>query len=585
MPHIEPKIGFVLDTGTMTPIYEAVAKRATQEGVETGPVAVLEHYPRTFVDVYDAVEHAAGGPGRVLAILSVNSSGRVRDRIISAMDQVTGLVDPKLVVLVDKDRPATHDEVIETWSPLPGHEPLIERGAFAREICELCSDPKRSRLIPINPFTFDGMTQGEMRPIMPSIRDAQANWELWQACASDDGAIAVESQSALSSAIARPSTHPMTVRIDIETLLSKGEFGELVEDRMQKIRDEHGDKSDPLHPVRWTREPFRPDADLVLVPEHEHEQEDFEAFWQRLAPTVAPGADVAPFPIEGDLDPALTEKIAAATNILIFALGSVSGHSLQRALFVVQQSDHQRNYKLQGLVLHARLPTSREWQTLCNSFDRCLHAGWIFFMPEASPLRQEERSLKRLNSGDYEGATAEFLERRLRLCAGEIVGEKPALFWGSGPNAELTQNSIFGQKLDARTTFAAVGAAMARGRIDHDRSTPEVRVFDLAGMLHSYYDPLIISSFFRWLGPYEAWWGWKAEEAGRIINNLFGRVGDDDAALSVLVPELLLAAAQGKVHDAAREVIVAQAESLSARVGRDVSPAIELGLDLIKMQD
>jgi hypothetical protein len=239
---------------------------------------------------------------------------------------------------------------------------------------------------------------------------------------------------------------------------------------------------------------------------------------------------------------------------------------------------------LQGLVLHARLPTSRQWQTLCNSFDRCLHAGWIFFLPESSPLREEEKSLKRLSGTAYEGEAGRFLEQRLRLCAGEVIGEKPALFWGSAPAAELTQNSIFGQKLDARTTFSAVGAAMARGRIDHDRRTPEVRVFDLAGMLHSYYDPLIISSFFRWLGPYESWWGWKAEEAERIMSRLFGRVGDDDEALSVLIPELLLAAGQGKVHDAALDVLVAQAEVLRARARPEAEAAIAIGLDLVKQR-
>jgi hypothetical protein len=583
MPHIKEQIGFVLDTGTMTPIYEAAARRAGQAGTETGPVAVLEHYPRTFVDVHDAVEHAAGGEGRVLAVLSVNSSGTVRDRIISAMDRVAGLSHRKLVILVDKDRASTNAE-IETWSPLPGHDPLVERGASAKETCDLCNDSRKSRLIPINPFTFDGMSQGEMTPIMPSIRDAQANWELWQMCAEGDGAVAVESQSALDSTIARPSSHPMAVRIDIETLLASEDFQALVGERVERITSGHGDEGDSLQSVRWTREPFRADADLVLIPEHERERDGFDQFWERLAPQIAPDAELAPFAIKGRLDPELQEKIREAEDILIFALGSVSGHSLQRALFAVQQSEHKRNYDLQGLVLHSRLPTSRQWQTLCNSFDRCLHAGWIFFLPESSPLREEEKSLKRLSGTDYDGDTDRFLEQRLRLCAGEVVGEKPALFWGSPAGAELTQNSIFGQKLDARTTFAAVGAAMARGRIDHDRRTPEVRVFDLAGMLHSYYDPLIISSFFRWLGPYEAWWGWKAEEAERTMSRLFGRVDDDEDALSILIPELLLAAAQGKVHDAALDVLAAQAEVLAKRARPEVQAAIALGLDLVKQR-
>lgn len=583
MPHVDEGVGFVLDTGTLTPVYEAAARRAGGAGVKTGPVAVLEHYPRTFVDVHDAVEQAAGGEGRVLGVLSVNSSGSVRDRIVAAMKGITGLVEPRLVIMVDKDRPSSDVPLIETWLPLPGHDPLVKRGASAKDTCELCNDRRRSRLIPINPFTFDGMAQGEMLPIMPSIRDAQANWPLWQACAEGVGAVAVESKSANPSAIARPSSHPMAVRLDLETLLGRDEFREQVRSRVGALREEEGD--DPLDGVRWTRERFRADADLVLVPQHEHELDEFGPFWEALGPTIAPNADLCPFPIEGPFEEELTAKVTGARNILIFALGSVSGHSLQRALFAVQQSPHAADYRLQGLVLHARLATSREWQTLCNSFDKCLHAPWIFFLPDSSPLRQEEKLLKRLNAADYEGPSAEFLEARLRLCAGEVVGQKPALFWGSGPEMRLTQNSIFGQKLDARTTFAAVGAAMARARADHDRATPQLRVFDLAGMLRSYYDPLIIASFFRWLGPYEAWWGWKAEEARRIIDNIFGRIGDDDRALSVIIPELLLAGAQGKVHDAAAEVVRAQADILAARAGDDARAAIEVGLDLLKHTD
>ncbi len=579
-PHLREGTGFVLDTGTMTPIYEAAAKRASQAGVNTGPVAVLEHYPRTSVDVTDAVEYAAGGQGRVLAILSVNSSGSVRDRIFGAMDRIVGLDEPRLVVLVDKDRRSSQSR-IETWSPLPGEEPLIQRGAAASETCSLCTGSTQSRLVPINPFTFDGMVQGELQPIMPSVKDAQANSELWQECSDGDGAVAIESRSEVANSVARPSAHPMTVRIDVKELLDGPGFRSVAASRFEALLSPLPE-DDPLEPVRWSRKPLQPDSDLVLVPEHEYEHPGFAGFWEQVGPVVAPNATAMPFPDEDEIDTELEEAIAAAKGILIFALGSVSGHSLQRALYAVQQSHRERTYELQGLVLHARLPSSREWQTLCNSFDQDLHAAWIFFLPEGSPLREEGKALKRLSSADYEGEAAQFLDSRLRLCAGEVVGEKPPLFWGSEAGTRLTRNSIFGQQLDARTTFAAVGTAMARARVDHDRRTPEVRVFDLGGMIRSYYDPLIIASFFRWLGPYEAWWGWQSWEVKRTINTLFGRVQDEDAALEILIPELLLAAAQGKVHDAALDVLRAEAETLGRRASPSVAAAIEIGLDLVR---
>lgn len=578
-PYLRQGTGFVLDTGTLTPIYEAAVKRASQVGLDLGRVAVLEHYPRTSVDVDDAVEYAAGGPGRVLALLSVNSSGSVRDRIVAAMDRIVGLDEPRLIVLVDKDRPPERER-IETWSPLRGEQPLVKRGAAARESCQLCAGSKQPRLVPINPFSFDGMTQGELQPIMPSVKDAQANSDLWQRCSAAD-AVAIEAPSELAGSVARASGHPMTVRIDVKAMLKSEEFREVVASRFEALLSSPPPKDeDPLAKVRWSRRPLKPDSDLVLMPARELEHPSFEAFWSRVGSVIAPEAKLVPFPGEGEPDETLSGTIAASKKILIFALGSVSGHSMQRALYGVQQSHRAKSYELQGLVLHARLPTSREWQTLCNSFDHDLHAGWVFFLPEGSPLREENKALQRLRSADYAGVTRDFLDRRLRLCSGEVIGSKPPLFWGSESAAQLTRNSIFGQQLDARTTFAAVGAAMARARVDHDRRTPEMRVFDLAGMIRSYYDPLILSAFFRWLGPYEAWWGWQSWEAERTIHTLFGRIEDDEGALGILVPELLLATAQGKLHEAAVDAVRAQAEALRKRAAPEVAAAIEVGLAL-----
>jgi hypothetical protein len=581
-PHLRKELGFVLDTGTMTPVFEAVARRMTAAGMPVGPVAVLEHYPRSSADVDDAVELAAGDKGRVLALLSVNSSGSVRDRLLTAMGRVPGLSDPQLVVLIDKDRPTDRPQV-ETWSPLPGDEPLIRRGAAARETCPLCAGGKRSRLVPINPYTFDGMSQGELRPVMPSVNDARANSDFWQECGDGEGSIAVESRSEVEGSVARPDSGRMTLRVEVDGLLEGARFRRLARDRLERLAQPLP-ASDPLRGVRWSREPLRPNAELVLVPEHELAYPGFDAFWKEIASAVAaPDARVRPFPLRDQFGSELKGEIGRASGITIFALGAVSGHSLQRALYSVQAAHRGREYDLQGLVLHARLPSVGDWRTLCNSFGEALHAAWIAFLPERSPLRQERDVLKPLPIASYKGVVAEFLDERLRLCAGEIVGSKPPLFWGAAPHARLSENSIFGQRLDARTTFAAVAAAMARARIDHAREVaPELRVFDLAGMIRSYYDPLIIASFLRWLGPYEGWWGWQAWEAERTINTLFDRTKDDDAALHVLVPELLLATAQGKVHDAAVETIRAQAE----RVLRDMGPpprvgaAIELGLDL-----
>jgi hypothetical protein len=554
-PHLDNEIGLVVDTGTLTSVVEAVQGMMTRDGMEPGPVSVLDQYPRTGVDVDGAVQLSAGDAGRVLAVLSVNSSGVVRDRLTLALDrQGRSLASRQMVIMIDKGEPSRRED-IETWSPLPGRAPLLERGAAARDRCKLCGDQRKSRIIPIDPFSFDGMFQAQLRPTMLSIDDAKLNWQFWEGC-NRCKAIAVESFPLVQPPV---RSELMSIRVRLDHLIAEPEFRKVVAERLAQ-------------PIGDPDEPFEVKADLVLVPEVEHELPGFADFWAGVGQVVAPGQEAVPWgpkqPLDGD---ELKDRIAKASHVLVFSLGVVSGWSMQRALVAIQHTHSKRDLDLQGLAVHARPGKKREWTTLCNSYGRRLHAGFISVLPERSPLQEEQFLLSNVDADDLDDVdTLALFEERLSLCNGESApdGEPFPLFYGAGSGAELTRNSVFGSRLDARSTYAAVASAMAAARSEQDEGAPEIRVFDLDGILRSYYDPLILAAFFRWLEPYEAWWGWQAEEAERTISAVLGRADTDD--LKILIPELLLARALGKVHDAAFGYVETRRKQLlSTWSGRD----------------
>lgn len=285
------------------------------------------------------------------------------------------------------------------------------------------------------------------------------------------------------------------------------------------------------------------------------------------------------FPRDGVWSSELLKKINEARNIAVLTLGAVTGGSLQNALSTIQANRQDRRVGyglLRALIIHARPAGDPEWRTLYNSFAYRIDYAWRSFLPNRSVLNDELDTLRTINRDDLDGEEAEFWERRQSFCAGEKGQGETPLFWGAEPRTLLSPNSIFGDRLDPVTTFVPVGAAMEARRHEKCRA-PERMVFDLAGMTRSYYDPLILASMFRWLFSYEAWWGLGAGASGRVIDELLCRAQPDQRR--ILVPEILLASAQGKVPESGMQ----SAKAYSERVMRDtpaVSGTLKLALRL-----
>ncbi len=119
---------------------------------------------------------------------------------------------------------------------------------------------------------------------------------------------------------------------------------------------------------------------------------------------------------------------------------------------------------------------------------------------------------------------------------------------------------------------------------------PEWKQFEIPAIFASYFDPLIICSILRWLEKEECWWGREVTRSGDVIASLLKQYADERER-AVLLSELLLAAAMGKVPGKAIEVVVDRSNALIGEVRAGVDPegadvnveALVLGLALLEL--
>lgn len=577
--HLVDELGLVADTAGLVAVTESLRATMRAAGLREGPVAVLDGYPSTGMAVQQAVKDALGNSGRVLAILSVNSSGRVATRLLEALHAPAGGVQEwTLEILVD--RRACDLGNVSVWLPGPGDDSLLGEQYGGGDGCPLCRDGKTTRVVPINPISFDGMLASQIRQLMPSTADARLNRALWETCSESDAIGLVEPPDEDVAAF-RPSPTKMPIHFRLRSLLDEPVYGERLADRVEQMLAEQlaAETAGELRAgQRLTGQ-----ADLILVPEHEGSLDRHSDLWDKVAPHLAAdGHQVLPFSIKHEWSDELRSAIAQANDILVFALGLVTGGSITKALAGVQSVRKDHAYGVSALVVHARPSRKRAWQSLRNAYAHRLFEAWLTYLPERSPMQDELAALDAVDGDDLGAGASDFLDRRKALVSGSAGDTPTPLFWGARADDKLSPHSLYGEGLDPVTTFAALGSSMERARQMADLAVvPELRVFELQALLTSYFDKLILVSILRWLRPAEAWWGDTGEDAQATMQAMFNRADQDD--LRILVPELLLAIAQGKVqHEQAVDVVRAHVASLLASTPDDETrAAVEVGLAAI----
>jgi hypothetical protein len=535
-------------------------------------VTVLDGYPATGFDVTRLLRDTADQPG-LLVLLSVNSSGRVRDLLIQGLEALPPGAARSLHVLVAKQEITAHrndagDVPVHTWHPRPDSAPLVRYDAESADACELCHNTDTAVLIPITPRSFDGSLPATLTRITPSIADAGRNRELWQLCNADVESIALESDSPEDIKWRPPGR--MSIVVDHKQLLRSPDFRKAAAASL----------SDQLRRNRCKPKP----ADLVLMPRHEYAYPYRSALIKSMSAILGRNPTVMAFPPNKEWPENLKETVRKAKEcIAVVTLGAVTGTTLHGALAAIQNSREPAPYDLYAYVLHARLAQRRAWETLENSYYNAIFAAWHSYLPERSPLADEERTLQGLSNSAIDTLSDEarsFLSARREFLSG---GEERGVFWGTDPSDEVSPNSIYGESLTGRAVYVAVCSAMERARNEDlkSRAAPVRRVFEMPAIVRSYYDPMILAAVLRWLRPHEAWWGNELVDESKSVSWMLNRATAKQKA--ILVPELLLAAAQGKLNRPG--VLSVQATAKMLLNSSDLTTAqkapIELGRALV----
>ncbi|MCX7621671.1 MAG: hypothetical protein N2037_12615 [Acidimicrobiales bacterium] len=295
--------------------------------------------------------------------------------------------------------------------------------------------------------------------------------------------------------------------------------------------------------------------------------------------------------ITSDREDDVREKLAHHRSVLLVAAGLQTGVTLQHLVVSVQNvfRDLGADPAMHGLVLHAHPNDSAAWTSVRNSFggrrNPALLALWLTYLPSVSPFAEEFELLRVGQNEWFEGfpKAREVWEQRIAWLntsgGGAARDPVPVSPLFAATEVTLRRTSIYGS-LNDRHLLPAMGAALTEA-LERQKTdgSPEWVQIDLLNALRSYFDGLLHAALIRWVSPQRAWWG-TANDCVALIDELRGRFFNDDWPL--LLCELLLAAAQGKVPDAGVELLLGYAEEDEARLTDEARGYLELAVLLVK---
>jgi hypothetical protein len=569
---VDGQLALVLDSPTLVPI--ALALRFLASSIHGSALTSItfESYPRTQVEVEALLRRAQGAGDRaVAAVLSVNSTGSLLDRLLVSFDR---LHLPTIVdVVVNKTRLNVEHlpDGVDVWHSLG--DPVES----SESECLLCKDAERSRLVQISPWSFDALVLPRPELFVPDITSAGSTRRFWEIC---DATSCVELGVRPDPGAFRPAGTTLSWKVDWSKFALNAS-----DDHIDEIVGALAfGRADGASGGAQQKAP-----DVVLVQRTEVDNCGSE-FVDRFVAAL-PGK---PTYFVVDREVSQTEwptdlglAVDAADHIALLGFGVVSGTSLHRTL--AQVHDRRRRtaqYRLSGLVVHGRPTSQRAWETFVNPFGESRSVGWLTFLSEEDRVLDEEMEALQTAAPTTAEAKA-FLAERRDLCATGAGSDAAGLWATRTPTGllHLRPGSWYGEQLRPTATLVAVGAAVHRARTDDRkarRGAPEWRQCDLVAVTRSYYDALIIASVLRCLRPSECWWGASKIEVVRTVSEAVAQfTGSND--LAVLLSEMMLAAAMGKVPNWALAPVVQSAKVLASdsRLSASQRGALQLGLSIV----
>lgn len=576
LPDAEDGLGVVVDSASLTPLVVALHTLMRATGYAPGRVAILESYPSNQIDTSKAFRDVSAAGKPVAGILSVHSTGTTRDRMHQAM---VSMVDGTCALHVVIDKNAVRVEVpvvVESVTVTTWHA-VAAKSDSKPESCQLCRSSYDARYVQIDPRSFGSMVLPTPDLVMPSVMYAGDNKQFWELA---DAANAVELEGIPDLASGHPrhgANKRLSVKVNHDSMLYGDLWKAFAAASAARIHDLEADavkgKSDTPRYGRY---------DAVVVDITDLRRENFRPYLlETLGDRLA--GDVVEFDAgAGRLSD--EDAVRSAGRLLVFRLGSVSGLSLQRTLVAIQDLGRRTggSADIDAIVAHLRTVSLRREKTLDNSFATRLLPLWKSVLPEdrRSPLQDELDALSRVIGNGHSSEVLDFLNMRRMMC--DNPGMTGPVLWGitnvDAPEGRLSPHSYYGENLRARAAYAAIGAAVHEARMHGEKAigAPLWRQFEVAAIVRSYYDPIILACMFRWLGPSELWWGGTDLSAKNDVSEMIHRAADGRVMLAA---ELLVAASMGKLPPGAKAQIRAEAAGLVA--GTDPPIEILAGLALL----
>lgn len=521
----------------------------------------------------------------MLAVVSVSSTGSTADRIERGLSETVGAAW-RLEPLVGRGShgmatSVPTEEVTGRQAAWLCFKDLEEPdGDPAR--CVWCKDSSTARVVPISPRNFAalGQTEPTLRP--PDPLDGRRNVRLWEAYQAAN-AIGASALRPLNPSFMRPlRRRPGDRNTDLAVYFEPAAL--LTEELRRahvgrRIGDMRAGVTLPMesqiagalakglegHARCSTWVIDREDADaLVMYAEGCDEEQAAEPGRRQrvldsMVADLSSYLDAAGSPrwvVVDRLDSMKLDRLrdelrTEDPHVLLFTSGVRRGTTLQRLLVDVQEAwrDIPGEPIVHALVVHAHPSDPLVWTNLRYAFssgrkqDSRLVALWLSFIPERrSPVGEELLTLNRVPRDDVEAALSPSAFRRFR----SLVGVDPTRQWVWSPNdVSLRRTSLYGDRLGAQPTLAAVGAAMQSARVAAQPiGGPHWFEFDLPKIFRTYFDGLIHAAALRWIHPREGWWGPEGTDCVSLLQEIGAQAPED---WKFLLPELCLAGAQGKV--------------------------------------
>ena len=641
-PYLVNDVAIIADTSGLNALLIQLEEFLARSGSAASRTVVLPEYEVSKPVVRRLLENAlASSTPRFLGLQSVNSTGSLRELLAGELARVSdGRIAWSLDVLVDR-APSPVAELFAE-SALSQHSPIwlglnSLEGQSELGSCSLCNASNRPQPIHINPRNYREIVLPSPSLVMPAIGYAVDAQAFWTRVSAKNG-IAIEARPHPGSLEARGKHQRLPVRPLFELIAEPDGLDDFVRERVANLRRSSAGANES--PSEWVFD----DVGLVVANAIDIESADKPDFVgggtidlmasARIVLRCLGIGDDVPI-VARNKEPGMSEPSEAITrnvaqldgkqSVLLFSWGAVTGLNLRLSMIQVSRALDLsgKENPIRGLVFHSRPAHPSDWQATSNSFKPSqstpsrLKALWTSSFPWSSPLMDEYLLLDRVDfdSMEISDIAASFLEQRKRfLRLPDIYGGRPDdwsprfedvggkigprdVFWGMSASGkhqmELRGQSLYGNRLDPVTAYAAIGST-----INHTRhsaagaSAPRWIRFDLARIVHSYYDAVIVCSILRWLNPGEI--NWESEPA--LANNatnamkfLIEQVQDSPEEKIILLPELLLADVQGKIPPSAsevlREVVRSEIESSSAQTRDDIGlGALEIGLVLAERQ-